>query len=68
MTDTARLRNAIDVRGIKYTHIAKSVGLSYYGLLKKIENDSEFKASEITKISEILSLSNKDRDAIFFAK
>lgn len=67
MTDTVKLREAISQKGIKYCFVAKHLGLSQYGLQKKIENDTEFKASEINKVMELLSLSPAERDAIFFA-
>ncbi len=67
MTDTQALRAAINNRGLKNKYVAAQMGLSSYGLRKKIENDSEFKASEIMKLSEILDLSVEEREAIFFA-
>ena len=68
MTDTVALRNVIKNKGLKYNYIARSVGLSPYGLQKKIENENEFRASEIVKLSEVLELSVKQRNDIFFAK
>ena len=35
---------------------------------KKIQNESEFKASEIAALTDFLGLSAKERDAIFFCK
>jgi len=67
MTDTKMLRSAIEKSGLKYKYIAEKLGLSYYGLQKKIENKSEFKASELYALSELIGLSEKDRSAIFFA-
>jgi DNA-binding phage protein len=67
MTDTKLLRDHIEASGMKYVHIAKKLGLSAYGLQRKIENDSEFKASEIVKLCEVLNLDIKARDNIFFA-
>ena len=67
MTDTQASRAAINNRGLKNKYVAAQMGLSSYGLRKKIENDSEFKASEIMKLSEILDLSVEEREAIFFA-
>jgi hypothetical protein len=67
MTDTKLLRNLIDASGLKYKYIAKKLGLSAYGLQLKIENDNEFKASEITKFCEILNLDMQTRDKVFFA-
>lgn len=66
MTDTDKLNEAIEMSGLKLIFIADKMGLSAYGLSKKINNITEFKASEIAKIAEILSLQVSERDAIFF--
>ena len=68
MTDTVNLRKAIDGKGIKYKYLALQLGLSPYGLQRKIENDAEFKISEVDKLSEILNFSIRQKDNIFFAK
>lgn len=47
--------------------LAEAVGLSRQGLFKKIENRSEFKASEISKLSDLLNLSEQEKQNIFFA-
>lgn len=67
MTDTAALRHAIERSGLKYGRIAAEMGISSYTLQKKIDNIVEFKASEIVKLSALLSLGEADRNAIFFA-
>ena len=48
--------------------IAKQLGLTAYGFSLKVNNKSEFKASEMTILGKLLKISAKDRDAIFFAK
>ncbi len=68
MTATLELKNAIEKSGIKYGAIAEKMGLSGYGLRRKITNVTEFKASEIVKLSSILELSEAERNKIFFAK
>lgn len=68
MTDTKKLRNLIEKKGLKYKFIADELNLSTYGLKLKIENDNEFKVSEVDKLSNILGLSIKAKDSIFFAK
>lgn len=68
MTNTELLKNAIKQAGVTMTFIADTVGISRHSLYSKIENDTEFKASEIVKIAEVLRLSDAERDAIFFAK
>ncbi len=67
MTDTYKLKSVIQNEGLKYYKIAEKLGLSRQGLKKKIENDSEFKASEIVVLTELLNLANDERDKIFFA-
>lgn len=67
MTNTKLLRETIEKCGFKYKYIAEQLGLSTYGLQKKIDNENDFKAREISALTDILSLSRKERDGIFFA-
>lgn len=67
MTDTEKLRAAIRDSGYKYSHIANELGLSTYGLQRKIDNLSEFRASEIARLVKILKLSEQESQQIFFA-
>ncbi len=67
LTNTELLRKRIDQSGYKMSFIAQKLKLSYQGLLNKINNKSEFKASEIQVLSDILALSDNDKAAIFFA-
>lgn len=67
MTDTRLLRNVIGLKGLKYKYLADELGITAYSLQKKLENDNEFKASEIKRLAEILDLSLKEKDKIFFA-
>ena len=68
MTNTVMLNEKISNSGITITHIAKGLGITREGFYKKLNNDTEFKASEISSMQKILNLSNKERDDIFFAK
>ena len=63
MTDSEALSKAIENSGLKLTFIANKLELSREGFYKKLNNQTEFKASEIVKL---LNLSNKERDKIFF--
>ena len=45
MTDTIALREKIKESGYKLVFIANKIGLTYQGFLKKLNNDSEFKAN-----------------------
>ena len=69
MTDTEMLRKRIKDSGLKLGYIAEKMGLSRFGLAKKINNESQFFASEIDKMCEILNISStKERMMIFFTK
>ncbi len=67
MTNTSLLRAKISESGISISFIAKKMGISREGLYKKVNNETEFKASEIALLKNILHLSNIERDNIFFA-
>lgn len=66
MTDSEALNKVIENSGLKLTFIARALKLSREGFYKKLNNQTEFKASEIVKMQEILNLSNEQRDKIFF--
>lgn len=68
MTNTEVLSKEISNSGITITAIAKKLGITREGFYKKLNNETEFKASEISAMQRILNLSNKKRDDIFFAK
>lgn len=68
LTDTKLLSNAITESGIKIIAIASKLGISREGFYKKLNNETEFKASEILQMQNILDLSNEERDNIFFAQ
>ena len=44
------------------------MNLSPYGLRKKINEETEFKVSEVTKICGLLGMNDEEREAIFFCK
>lgn len=68
MTNTKALRDKIDESGYKLRYIAQQLGITYQGFLKKINNESEFKASEIQILFELLPMTETERDAIFFTQ
>ena len=68
MTNTSLLEQYIEKSGYKKSHIAKELGLTAYGLALKINNKSEFKASEMLILCELLKIGAEDKEAIFFAK
>ena len=68
MTDTLKLRQRIEASGLKYKAIAQKLGITAYTLQLKIDNDNEFKVSEVESLSTLLGLTLREKDAIFFAK
>ena len=68
MTDTVKLKEKIDEHGMKQCFIAEKLGISGYGFAKKLNNETEFKASEIKIICELLDITSlREKEAIFFA-
>ena len=67
MTDTKLLREKIERSVYKMKFIAEKVGVSYQGLLNKINKKSEFRANEIQIIHELLGMTEQERVEIFFA-
>ena len=66
MTDTKALKGAIKSSGVSLTYLADTLGITRGALYKKLENVTEFKASEIVMLKRVLNLSDKKRDEIFF--
>ena len=67
MTNSELLEQTIKEKGIKKSYICKELDISFKTLRYKILGITEFKGSEIQKLSLILDLSTKDREHIFFA-
>ncbi len=68
VTNSKKLSDEITDSGITITAIARKIGITREGFYKKLNNETEFKASEISALQKILNLSNENRDEIFFAK
>lgn len=69
MTNTDKLVQIIKESGLKKGFIASKLGLTTYGLQKKIENKTQFKAEEIKKMCIILNISSlKEKEEIFFVE
>lgn len=67
MTNGKLLKEIAKAKRVTIQEIAAALGLTRQGLSKKIENRSEFRVSEVAKISELLGLSEKQKRDIFFA-
>lgn len=69
MTDTKKLKNCIEMAGLKLSYIAKVLSISRAALAQKINNRREFKASEIDALCKLLGITSlKEKEAIFFAE
>lgn len=66
LTDKEKLSEAIEDSGMTIKAIAKKLGIARGSFYKKLNNETEFKASEISVLQKILDLSNEKRDEIFF--
>lgn len=60
------LKREIKDSGLKQSYIAEQLGLSSYGLSKKLKGNNEFKLSEITRLSKLLKFTVSKRNKVFF--
>lgn len=67
MTNTKLLEQYIARSGRKKSYIARVLGLSGYGFMRKVRNESEFKTGEIMILCDLLGINTEDRERIFFA-
>lgn len=68
MTDSTLLEKKIRDSGLFKRAIMNQLGIRSYSTLRaKIGNESEFTASEIDKLCDILHIDSGEREAIFFA-
>lgn len=68
MTDTNKLKDIIDKSGLKLDYLAGKLGISRQSFWMKINNVTEFKASEIQMLCLLLSINDpKIKEDIFFA-
>ncbi len=54
--------------GMTMVAIAEKTGILRETLYNRLNGRTEFKASEIIRISQVLNLSNVERDRIFFTE
>lgn len=57
----------IESSKLSKTFLAESLGLTRQGFYNKLNGTSEFKGSEIKRLSAVLGLSDAEKDEIFFA-
>ena len=68
MTNSSLLERKIQDSGLRKSWILEQLGIKSYATLRaKIKNESEFTASEIDKLCEILNIGKGQRQSIFFA-
>jgi len=68
MTNTNLLEEKIAASGLMKKHIAEKLGLSPYGLSKKISGQNEFKTGEIQELCKLLNITSlREKETIFFA-
>ena len=67
MTNTELLRRKIKESGYKVGFLAEKMGITYHGLLNKINNRSDFRARELAMLAGLLQLPREEWFAVFFA-
>ena len=66
MTDSRALKELIKSKGLKLKYVAEYLGLSSYGFSKKLNNEQEFKTSEVAALCELLEIKDlEEKEAIF---
>lgn len=68
MVNTDKLNDAIKTAGLRKDGIAVSLGISRQALSNKINNKTEFRASEAKWLKDSLHLSSDSFVEIFFAR
>lgn len=66
MTNTLLLKQKFDESGYKLSFIAECLGITRACLSNKVNNVREFKASEISKLCELLNIEMSEKEQIFF--
>ena len=62
-----QLNERIKLSQIPISAIAENLGLSRQSLYNKMTGKREFKTSEVTKLCDILRLTDEEKGLIFFA-
>lgn len=68
MTNSSMLKEKISSSGISITFLADKCKISRDYFYKKLNNEVEFKQSEIVALQEALHLDQVERNEIFFAE
>ena len=68
MTDFEALKTKINDSGMTIVDICEKSGILRETLYNRFKGVGDFTATEMVALSDVLGLSNDERDAIFFAK
>lgn len=69
MTDTLYLEDLIKLKGLKKGYLAERLSISRQALYLKINNESEFTATEINVLCEELGITKlTEKEKIFFVQ
>ncbi len=68
MVNLEKLRARIDNSGMTMVAVAKQTGITRETLYNRLSRKGEFTASEIAALTDVLKLTKKEREEIFFAK
>lgn len=68
MVDLDALKKIVEDSGMTMTAIADKSGIARETLYYRLSGKGEFKASEIMSLSEVLHMSDPERNDIFFSK
>ena len=66
MTNTELLKEKIDKSGYRITFLAEKTGMTPQGFYKKLKDGSEWTYSQVKILSDLLCLTKKETDYIFF--
>lgn len=66
MINSKLLKAAIVEKGMTQLDVSKKIGISYQSLNDKINNKTDFKVDEVSRLCSVLGIESK-REQIFFA-
>ena len=67
VVDTRLFMDTMRKGGYTLQSLSDAIGMSRTGLFNKVHNKTDFRAKEISNISNALNLTNAEKDKIFFA-
>lgn len=66
MTNSELLKKRMEDSGYKLRFIAQRIGLTYQGMMNKVNNKHDFTVREIQGLCDLLNISKPEREEIFF--